>query len=122
MNNHEPSHITDHTQVCDTRMFPHIGQRIIKTTIAVYLCFLITAFRGRGGLDMTAEAAREQLLAILPGGSRREEMLRGYDEVRRRLGTPGAPARTADLIINRLAALSRHHRDASRNKNRTNRG
>ena len=74
------------------------------------------------GPDMTADTAREQLLAILPGGSRREEMLRGYDEMRQRLGTPGAPARTADLIINWLAALSRHHRDASRNKNRTNRG
>lgn len=54
------------------------------------------------GPDMTAEAAREQLVAILPGGSRREKMLRGYDEVRRRLGTPGAPAHTATLIIDRL--------------------
>lgn len=54
------------------------------------------------GPDMTAEAAREQLVAILPGGSRREKMLRGYDEVRRRLGTPGAPAHTAALIIDRL--------------------
>lgn len=54
------------------------------------------------GPDMTAEAAREQLVAILPGGSRREEMLRGYEEVRRRLGTPGAPAHTAALIIDRL--------------------
>lgn len=74
------------------------------------------------GPDMTSEAAREQLVAILPGGLRREKMLRGYDEMRQRLGTPGAPAHTADLIINRLAALSRHHRDASQNKNRTNRG
>lgn len=54
------------------------------------------------GPDMTAEAAREQLVAILPGGSRREKMLRGYEEVRRRLGTPGAPAHTAALIIDRL--------------------
>lgn len=54
------------------------------------------------GPDMTAEAAREQLVAILPGGSRREKMLRGYEEVRRRLGTPGAPAHTATLIIDRL--------------------
>lgn len=57
------------------------------------------------GPDMTAEAAREQLVAILPGGSRREKMLRGYEEMRRHLGTPGAPAHTADLIIDRLARL-----------------
>lgn len=54
------------------------------------------------GPDMTSEAAREQLITILPGGSRREEMLRGYDEVRQRLGAPGAPAHAAKLILSAL--------------------
>lgn len=54
------------------------------------------------GPDMTSEAAREQLVTILPGGSRREEMLHGYDEVRQRLGAPGAPAHAAQLILQTL--------------------
>ena len=66
MNKQPPSHVTDNTLVCDTRVFPHIGQRIIKTTIAVYLCFLITAFRGRYGLDMTAEAAIAAIICMQP--------------------------------------------------------
>lgn len=54
------------------------------------------------GPDMTAENIRKQLINILPGGSRRKEMLRGYEDMRQRLGSPGAPARTAALIINNL--------------------
>ena len=40
-----------------------------------------------------------ELAAILPGGDRREEMLRGYREVRRAIDKPGAPANAAHIIV-----------------------
>ena len=40
-----------------------------------------------------------ELSAILPGGDRREEMLRGYREVRRAIDKPGAPANAAHIIV-----------------------
>lgn len=51
------------------------------------------------GSDMTPDQARQQLLRILPDGEGREAMLRGYDEVARRLGAPGAPQHAADCIL-----------------------
>jgi len=51
------------------------------------------------GSDMTPDQARLQLLRILPDGEGREAMLRGYDEVARRLGAPGAPQHAADCIL-----------------------
>ena len=51
---------------------------------------------------MTAVGCRNLLSDILPGGARRETMLRGYDEVARRLGEPGAPQRAARLMIQLL--------------------
>jgi len=48
--------------------------------------------------QMTVENVRSQLLSILPGGERREAMLHDYDEVKRRLGKPGAPQFAAASI------------------------
>ena len=36
---------------------PHIGQRIIKTAIAVYVCFMINMLRGYGVSNMSVDAA-----------------------------------------------------------------
>lgn len=47
-------------------LFPHIGQRIAKTTIAVYLCFLVCYFRDLLGQDMSAEAAITAIICMQP--------------------------------------------------------
>ena len=45
---------------------------------------------------------RHELEQVLPGGSRREQMLSDYEEVRRRLGSGNAPDRTASLMYGLL--------------------
>ena len=45
---------------------------------------------------------RHELEQVLPGGSRREQMLSDYEEVRRRLGSGNAPERTASLMYGLL--------------------
>ena len=46
--------------------FPRIGQRIVKTTVAVFLCLLFYSLRGYGGQDMPAEAAITAILCMQP--------------------------------------------------------
>lgn len=48
---------------------------------------------------------RKHLQTILPGGSKREEMLRGYTEMADKLGQAGAPERAAHEIV---AWLKKH--------------
>lgn len=48
---------------------------------------------------MTVKTCRRHLASILPGGEARETQLRGYEEVARRLGEPGAPRRAAQQIL-----------------------
>lgn len=51
---------------------------------------------------MTVESVRRHLEDILPGGARREDMLRGYGRMAERLGGPGAPRRAAADMVARL--------------------
>ncbi len=46
--------------------FPHIGLRILKTTIAVFLCLLAYWLRGYRGQDMPAEAAITAIICMQP--------------------------------------------------------
>ena len=46
--------------------FPHIGQRITKTTIAVFLCLLIYWLRGYHGGDMPTESAITAIICMQP--------------------------------------------------------
>ena len=46
--------------------FPPVGQRIIKTSIAVTLCLLFYALRGYRGQDMSAEAAITAIICMQP--------------------------------------------------------
>ena len=46
--------------------FPHIGQRILKTGIAVFLCLLIYYLRGYSGQDMPTEAAITAIVCMQP--------------------------------------------------------
>lgn len=52
--------------------------------------------------EMTPENVRQHLMTILPNGTRREEMLAGYEKVAQRIGEAGAPERCAANIIKRL--------------------
>lgn len=50
----------------DEWRLPHIGQRITKTTIAVFLCLLIYFLRGYRGQDMPTEAAITAIICMQP--------------------------------------------------------
>ena len=50
----------------------------------------------------TVKALKRELARILPGGEGRDEMLRGYVEVERRLGNQCAPDEAAKLIVEKL--------------------
>ena len=46
--------------------FPHIGQRILKTTVAVFLCLVFYYLRGYRGEAMSAEAAITAIICMQP--------------------------------------------------------
>lgn len=50
----------------------------------------------------SVENIRRELEAILPGGSKRQQMLSDYEEVHSRLGADDAPDRAAELMIELL--------------------
>ena len=52
--------------------------------------------------SFSTDNIRRELEAILPGGPDREQMLKGYEEVSRRLGTSVAPENAAALIVSNL--------------------
>lgn len=54
----------------------------------------------------TIDNIRRELMAILPGGNRRSEMLEGYEKVREAIGQPGAPANAARQMVNLLRKSS----------------
>lgn len=47
-------------------VFPYIGQRILKTSAAVFLCLLFYWFRGYRGIEMSAEAAITAIICMQP--------------------------------------------------------
>ena len=51
---------------------------------------------------MTVDNIRRELSAIIEGGSRRIQMLSGYDRMIQILGTPGASERAAKLMVKYL--------------------
>ena len=50
----------------------------------------------------SVEAIRQELEVLLPGGSKREEMLSDYEEIHRLLGESDAPEKAARLMIESL--------------------
>ena len=50
----------------------------------------------------SVEAIREELEALLPGGSKREAMLNDYEEIHRLLGESDAPEKAARIMIEKL--------------------
>ena len=53
-------------KVPDRRRWPHIGQRILKTTIAVFICLLVYWLRGYRGQNMPTEAAITAIICMQP--------------------------------------------------------
>ncbi len=56
--------IYDKTQ--DRRSLPPVGQRITKTTIAVFICLIIYYLRGYRGSDMSTEACITAIICMQP--------------------------------------------------------
>lgn len=54
---------------------------------------------------MTVQRVRAELERLLPGRAEREMMLKDYEEMAERLGQVGAPAKAAELMINKLSKL-----------------
>ena len=47
-------------------ILPHLGQRIVKTTVAVFLCLMFYYLRGYRGQDMPTEAAITAIICMQP--------------------------------------------------------
>ena len=94
--------------VCYFMQFRHLVSFLRPLVIKVPYISLVNLIAGKEVVPelvsekMNAKTCREHLATILPGGSRREEMLRGYDEMARRLGAPGAPQKAAREMISCL--------------------
>ena len=58
----------EHSRLGEPRRprLPHIGQRITKTTVAVFLCLLIYHLRGYHGQDMPTESAITAIICMQP--------------------------------------------------------
>lgn len=50
----------------DKWRFPALGRRIVKTSIAVFICLIICWLRGYSGQDMSAEAAITAIVCMQP--------------------------------------------------------
>ena len=61
-------HIFSNRHAADVKdhHLPLIGQRIIKTSVAVFICLLIYALRGYEGQDMRAESAIAAIICMQP--------------------------------------------------------
>ena len=50
----------------DPWVLPHLGGRIVKTTVAVFLCLMFYYLRGYRGQDMPTEAAITAIICMQP--------------------------------------------------------
>ena len=94
--------------VCYRMIFPKlvaILRRILLKVKYISLVNLIAdaeVVRELVADTFTVDNIRHELDSILPGSPARDVMLRGYDEVSRRLGTSVAPDNAAQLIVKAL--------------------
>ncbi|MBQ7494900.1 MAG: lipid-A-disaccharide synthase [Bacteroidaceae bacterium] len=91
--------------VCYFMQFRQIASFLRRLLIKVKYISLVNLIADREVVPelvadhMTVKACRRHLASILPGGEARQAQLRGYEEVARRLGDPGAPHRAALQIL-----------------------
>ncbi len=81
--------------------FINILRRLLLKVKFISLVNLICgreAVRELTGSDMSVEKVQQELAAILPGGQRREEMLKDYADLRCITGPAGASERAAEII------------------------
>ena len=102
--------------VCYKTSLPRLTRFCFNHFITVkYIC-LVNLIAGREVVpELFADRFRvydiaNQLSQLLPGQPAREEMLRGYAEVRQRLGTDIAPDNTARIMVGKL----RHHNEKTK--------
>lgn len=94
--------------VCYETPFPRLIGFLKRHLIKVKYVSLVNLIADREVVTelvaetFSVENIRRELMAILPGGSRRQPMLDDYREVHRKLGESHAPDQAADILINYL--------------------
>ena len=94
--------------VCYRMILPHLVALLRRLLLKVKYISLVNLIadaevvRELVADTFTVDNIRRQLDAILPGSPARDVMLRGYEEVSRRLGTSVAPDNAAQLIVKAL--------------------
>jgi lipid-A-disaccharide synthase len=94
--------------VCYETPLPQLIGFLKRHVLSVRWVSLVNLIAGREVVTelvaetFSAENIRRELMAILPGGEKRQQMLDDYDTVSRILGESHAPDRTAELMISKL--------------------
>ena len=95
--------------VCYRMILPHLVAILRRLLLKVKYISLVNLIadaevvRELVADTFTVDNIRRELDAILPGSPARDVMLRGYEEVSRRLGTSVAPDNAASLIVKALS-------------------
>ena len=85
----------------DFRWLLHLLKKLVLKVRFVSLVNLICgreAVRELVASDMTVENVRTELESVLPGGIKRDSILKDYDYMKERLGPRGASERAAEII------------------------
>ena len=96
--------------VCYNTVFPRIVSFLRKHILKVKYISLVNLIADREVVSelvaslFTTDNIRKELSAILPKGNKRGDMLKGYQEVRNKLGNLKAPEQAADTMIKLLKA------------------
>ena len=92
--------------VCYNTAFAKLFGFLKRHLLSVRYVSLVNLIAGREVVrelvadTFSVDAIRQELDAILPGGNRREQQLKDYEEIQRRLGDSQAPDVAAQLIVN----------------------
>ncbi len=86
------------------RLMKWLKKRVLKVEFVslVNLICQKEAVRELIASDMTVENVHSELLAVLPGGARRAQMLEDYEQMRSILGESGASRRAAETMVELL--------------------
>ena len=88
-----------------TRVFYEIGKRIMTVPFISLVNLIANRELVRELIrDCTPARAGDELRLILPGGSRRDEVLTGYADVQQKMGEPGASERAGKRMVELLRA------------------
>ncbi len=96
--------------VCYETPLPRLIALLRRLLIHVPYISLVNLIAGRELVSelvadrFSVENIREEVRRLMPGSDAREPMLRGYEEVRRRLGTERAPENAARIMISLLSS------------------